>query len=403
MAPVSPQPAESAHPRLRSDLEVAVQHEAGRKWVVVRNPSTDRYHRMSPAAIAVLRRLDGRTTVAELVDEGGPGTRADAIQKVVDRARRAGLFEGVEAARADVGLLARALLFKVWTFDPTRLLAVVEPWLRPLFSRWGVAVLTAGVVLCTGLILHRHAQFAASLRTFDRLDGWLAGYACLFLATLVHEAGHAVACRRYRGAVREAGVMVYLFMPMAYTDISASWLFDKRNHRFVAALGGVYCEAFLLCATVVAWATTAPYGNANQLAFVVMLLIGVRLVANLLPVLRLDGYWVLADWVGIPNLRPKAFFRLLTMLGPRWSWSTRPSRTESRVLLAYGLLSTASVAAAFAGIAVGLWHLLAGLRFGTEIFWISIAAASFAVVVSLLRNATALQASYGAAEYGVCR
>lgn len=60
---VDPPQGESAPPSLREDLKVAVQMDGGRKWFVLHNPSTGRYHRLSPAALALLRRLDGRTAV----------------------------------------------------------------------------------------------------------------------------------------------------------------------------------------------------------------------------------------------------------------------------------------------------------------------------------------------------
>jgi putative peptide zinc metalloprotease protein len=405
--------AEERLPRLRPDLDVAPQREGERNWFVLHNPSTGRYHRLSPAALAVLRRLDGRTPIAALdADVGGQqgGARARAIREVIARAEQAGLLEISGAAapaarRRQVAAhgepgprsVGRALLFRVCAFDPARLLAIIEPWLRPLFSRWGAALLAAGIIAASALILTRAAQFFASLKALGYFDNWVLGYACVSVATLVHEAGHAVACRRYGGPVREAGVMLYLFMPMAYTDVSASWMFADRRHRIVVALGGVYCEAFLWCAAVLAWYWTAPYGKANQVAFVVSLLLLLRMLANLVPLLRLDGYWVLADCVSIPNLRPKALYRLLTLLGRRWRWSRPPTAAESRVLLVYGVAAAASVAAALIGMAFGLRHLLMDVPFGQAAFWVAVAAGLTACAVSVVRGAAALRANFGVA------
>ncbi|MDX3763310.1 hypothetical protein [Streptomyces sp. AK02-04a] len=119
----------------------------------------------------------------------------------------------------------------------------------------------------------------------------LAVVSCVF-----HEVGHASACRY--GGVRP-GVMgcgIYLVWPAFYTDVTNSYRLG-RGGRIRADLGGVYFNAIFANVLVLVYLATG-----FQPLLVAILSVNLEIVQQLLPTLRFDGYYIMADLVGIPDL-----------------------------------------------------------------------------------------------------
>lgn len=124
---------------------------------------------------------------------------------------------------------------------------------------------------------------------------------CFFIGTIFHELGHAAAARYYKSNVGKIGIGLYLFMPVAYTDLSSIWNLERKK-RIVVNLGGFY---FSLLYTSVIWIMAMITGNSNFR--IVNILILLTMFFNLNPLLRMDGYWILCDYVGIVNLNKKVY------------------------------------------------------------------------------------------------
>jgi hypothetical protein len=138
----------------------------------------------------------------------------------------------------------------------------------------------------------------------------LAGLLC-FLTLPFHELGHGAACRHYGTPHGALGFALYYVFPRFYTDTSETWSLG-RWQRVVVDLGGVYFQ--LLAATVFALAYLAT-GQAAWGPAVWM--VDVSILYNLKPYLRVDGYWILTDIVGIldPYQRVKEYLKHLFSRG----------------------------------------------------------------------------------------
>lgn len=122
-----------------------------------------------------------------------------------------------------------------------------------------------------------------------------------FLGTVVHELGHASAARYYDADVGKMGIGIYLFMPVAYTDLSSIWKLNRKK-RVVINLGGFYFSlvyASVLC--LIGWIS----GHTNLIITNIIILITMVMNAN--PLLKMDGYWVLCDAFGIVNVNKKMY------------------------------------------------------------------------------------------------
>ena len=133
----------------------------------------------------------------------------------------------------------------------------------------------------------------------------------LFAGTVLffHEMGHAAACHRFGAKFGDIGFGFYLLSPVMYADVSDIWKL-KPYKRVIVNLSGIYIE--LLIATILVLIFYITQTN-DYLVF--SSAISLSLLTNLNPFLRYDGYWVLSDMIGVPNLRMtsnrilKTFFR----------------------------------------------------------------------------------------------
>ena len=191
--------------------------------------------------------------------------------------------------------------------DPDHWLDMTMPLVRPFFTFAGFvawcALVGTGLVL---LVLHWPEL------TSDVTDRVLASenIAIVFLVypviKLFHEMGHAYAVKRWGGAVHEVGLMLLIFIPVAYVDASSSTAFVQKHRRIVVGAAGILVELALAAIAMIVWVNASP-GIVRIVCFNVMLIGSVStLVFNGNPLLRFDGYYILSDLLEIPNLGSRA-------------------------------------------------------------------------------------------------
>lgn len=139
---------------------------------------------------------------------------------------------------------------------------------------------------------------------------WAVVWALVTATTLVHELGHFFVAAHYGVRSRSIGVALFYVQPAAYTDVTNSWLVRKQA-RIAIALGGLLFQSFLLLAGYTAWRIT----SMSLLGWYCLLSLG-WMAFNLMPFVRLDGYWVLSFALDEPNLRQRAFGQLIHWFVP---------------------------------------------------------------------------------------
>ncbi len=199
---------------------------------------------------------------------------------------------------------SRSYIHTSITVLPATLVQRLAARLAGLFAAplvWAVSLLTVAV-LADLFVFHQVG--GTQLRSLDltALD-LLMGYACIVAVLLFHELGHAAGMRHVGQPPQEIGFGFYLIFPVFFANVSNAWLVDRKS-RFVVNLGGIY---FQMLATVVLYAGIALTSGHTQawltLAFKSNLATAIFV---LIPFIRNDGYWLLADFLGLHDLYQRA-------------------------------------------------------------------------------------------------
>ncbi len=224
------------------------------------------------------------------------------------------------------------------------------------------------------LTVHHH-RLAASSSNILAANNWLWLAVVWVLLKVIHECGHAVACKRWGGEVREAGVLFILLAPLAYVDVTSSWRLRSKWDRVAVAAAGMYVELFLAAVAAILWARLVP-GVMSQICLNVMMTASVMTVLfNANPLMRFDGYYILSDLLEMPNLYGtgqayvkhivrRLVFGLPSTDPAESGWRGTFARTYGiaswwwRLLVFWGLVLTAATLLDGAGILLSLVALL---------------------------------------------
>ena len=363
------------------------------------DPLSGRVHRFNPVAYQVIGLLDGERTMQEMWEAalerlGDEAPSQDEVIRVLAQLHAGDLLQAelppdfAELGTRGSRIRRRRLLqyatnplsLKLPLFDPDRLLERLLPFYAPLFSRAGalawLAVVGIGVVLA--------AEHWRDL-TADLTDRVLAPQNLLLLGLVFplvkacHELGHACAVKAWRGAVHEMGIMLLVLVPIPYVDASAASALPDKRRRVVVGAAGMMVELVLATIALVAWLNLQP-GLLRAVMYDVIFIAGVStLLFNANPLLRFDGYYILADLVEIPNLRARAaallrYFADRYLLGVADAAPPAVTGAERAWLVAFGVASAVYrvfIALAIAvflagkyllvGVVLALWAVGAGL------------------------------------------
>jgi putative peptide zinc metalloprotease protein len=351
-------------PRLRSHVQLHRQSFREQVWYVIQDHATGRFHRFSPAAHFMIGLMNGKRTIAEIWQLAGDRLGDDLpsqgeVIQLLAKLHHADVMhcdvppDVAEVARRSDTVRRKTTLqsvknpmaVRIPLIDPDRFLTATMPLVRPLLG-WPGLCLWLGVV-GYGVMLAGIHWSALTEDVVDRVMS-VENLALLVVAyplvKAIHELGHGYAAKRWGAEVHDIGVMFLVLFPVPYVDASAASAFPNKWPRALVGAAGILVEVFLAALGMIVWVDLEP-GIVRAFAFNVMLIAGVStLLFNGNPLLRFDGYYVLADLVEIPNLGARSN-RYLLYLIQRYLFGVQDVETpvtapgERGWFLAYGLAS----------------------------------------------------------------
>lgn len=349
----------STLPKFRTDLTIRAQDTNSGRYFIVKDTISGQFFRLREVEEFISRQLDGETTFdvvrARVRDKFEAELEPQTLRTFAEHLRFSGLLEGSNASSGHRGRIRGSLLYlRFKILDPTWIFDRVSPWIRFLFTPYFLAF--SGVSILFAAALARINQ-GDVLQGFVRL--WQPSsipllVAFSFITVGFHEFAHGLTCRYFGGAVDEIGFLLVYFQPALYCNVSDAWLFPEKSKRLWVAFAGPFFELFLWSFAVLVWRATEADNFINQCALAVVAISGVKTLFNFNPLIKLDGYYMLSDFLEIPNLRQNSFRRLGNLLrgfaGKKVPPEEGVTQREGRIYLFYGLIA-----------AVGSFALLGGL------------------------------------------
>ncbi len=180
-----------------------------------------------------------------------------------------------------------------------------------LFRPWVVVPVVAAFLVVVAWVVGSRGLGAGARQLLYSPGLLLATFALTVVSASFHEFGHAAACRYSGGRPGAMGCGLYLVWPAFYTDVTDAYRLDRRG-RLRTDLGGLYFNALFALATFGVWAVT----DVDALLLLIPLQV-LQMVHQLLPVVRLDGYHILSDLVGVPDLFARIKPTLLSLVPGR--------------------------------------------------------------------------------------
>ncbi|MEQ1824856.1 MAG: biotin/lipoyl-binding protein [Pirellula sp.] len=357
-------PVEGLCLEFRKDL-IVIPQEADEQssYFVVEDPVAGRFFRLGKAEVLFAEQLDGQTTLRDAFANlssafrGHPLTEEDSIQlakwlaemelAVAPGSKQHESMQGRCSVHSRRQRQTRwnplALRMGLWNPDAT--LEASLPYVRFLFHRSSVVVWGCFLLLGATCVAWNWNRFqATSTSIFSVENGsWLA--TAWLLLKLIHECAHAMTCKRFGGTVGECGIQCSWFVPMPYVDVTSCWRFGSRWPRIAVALAGMYAEIWIASIAAIVWAATHA-GSVNHLAYNLVWMASVTtLLFNANPLMKLDGYYAFADWLGLQNLYQRGQRSVRELLAS-WAFGLNAAQVEHEprgewITRIYGWLSLA--------------------------------------------------------------
>lgn len=375
--------------RLRSDIRWKLSDEAtGKVWIAT-DPLSRTHFQCSEQDYQILQWLESSSSIDSLVNRFHETFRprrltTTALVSFLSQCLSAGVVRGTIPSRTDLtrprvqsqtdtapvfGLVRSCAQFVLKLFqlrfslgNPDRFIQfAAQPFLL-LFGWPGFAMCTIVMVASGYLVLMRFTEFVSCLPTWSiiRSPSALIGFGFVFVVTrVIHEFGHAVACKRFGVPCKDIGLLLSFGMICPYVDITDAWSVGSRRKRIVIALGGIYFEAIVAAIAGIAWCFTVESWMHDLFFRIMLVSSATTLLFNANPFLKYDGYFVLSDCIGMQNIRERAWQAFDALCEGR----VINSLFESVGLSIYFLLALANRFSMSIGLAVFLyalacqWHL----------------------------------------------
>jgi CRP-like cAMP-binding protein len=348
-------------PKLADDVEIKeFRLRWGNDYAMIANPRDLIHYRLEPGELEVVRLMDGTRSVKEIVVERFRESGDLDLSAVADLVRELDEGNFLERRYADVdAALARSLhptsVPRAKAREFARTLSIdwknaerLVKWfyrhgLRWFFRPW--AQVLSGLLAVAGF-----AAFIALVRsgrfTFAGA-GAAEGLIILgmnYFLTFIHELGHAVVLVHYGRRVKSAGFMIFFGSPAFFVESSDGLMMDS-GRRIIQAFAGPYAE-MIVAGTASIVALAFPASPAAPILYTFALINYFVLFLNLIPLLELDGYWILSDVIQVPDLRPRSLAFVRHDLWHKLKTRDRFTLQETGLAL-YGIVGVAFTAFAF--------------------------------------------------------
>ena len=312
--------------QLNREASVLPQHYGKEAFFQIEIPATSKFVRLGYREYVFVSLLDGATTLAGALAESSQVLQQDALseheaKQLIDNLLEQGVvrFAG-KLERPDVEPEPRHednsqlhWLQKINPFwmkfpltsllkNPNQILDTILPTVAWCFHPAGLAAML--ILIITGVLtaFTYSDELVKSSQGLLVFENWIALILTWVVLKIIHELAHALCCRYHGGQVPESGIVLILFAPMAYVDVTSSWKFRERWKRMAVAAAGMFAELCIASLALLIWLQSDSPEIRHQLMNVMVTASVSTLLFNANPLMRFDGYFLLSDAIKLPNL-----------------------------------------------------------------------------------------------------
>jgi putative peptide zinc metalloprotease protein len=316
-------------PRIEPGVTFREHLEDGERIVRVYFPSTGLMYRLTWQQWSLARLFDGNrsyATIAELYSQQ-MGTYYDeqTVFEFASELETSGfwykteqeknvlfLLQSKEERRKNLKAKSRYTDLSMITFpafNPDGFLNWLYARTKFIYTRWFTALTSVAFLFTLGLTLSHWSEIGRDTAEFYNFtDKTFADIVVLYFLGIfvvaVHEFAHAHACKHAGGRVPAMGFALIFLTPAFYTDTTEGAVMGTRSQRLVISLAGIWAELMVCSVATPIWWLTAPDTVIHEGAYFMMMLTGiVSLVVNWNPLIKLDGYYMLCEIIGISELK----------------------------------------------------------------------------------------------------
>lgn len=316
-------------PRVDPGITFREHMEDGERIVRVYIPSTGLMYRLTWAQWVLARLFDGMrsyATIAEMYSqEMGTSFNEQTVYEFAADLEAAGfwyrtqqeknvllLLQSKEERRKNLKANNRFGDLSIITFpafNPDGFLNWLYPKTRFIYTRWFTILTLVAFAFSLGITVSHWSEIGRdTLEFYNFADRTVADMAVLYLLGIfvvaIHEFAHAHACKHAGGRVPAMGFALIFLTPAFYTDTTEGAVMGARSQRLVIALAGIWAELMVCSIATPIWWLTAPDTMIHEGAYFMMMLTGiVSLIVNWNPLMKLDGYHMLCEIIGIAELK----------------------------------------------------------------------------------------------------
>jgi putative peptide zinc metalloprotease protein len=246
-------------------------------------------------------------TFAEMMEDAGfwyqsPQEKNIALmQKLRERRKK--------HKKAKTGDMARIVVAQ---WDADALVEIAHRKLQFVYTAWFTALTLVLFSFMTWIFITHWSEIGVDTLKYytftEKSSVDLAEFWILFLImAFFHESAHALTCKHYGGGVHGTGFQLIYLSPAFFVDVTEAWVYANRFQRVITMLAGIWTE-LIICgvATLIWWGTPAG-GPIHDLAYKVVLITGIAVVLmNLNPLIKLDGYYILSETLGIDEIKERS-------------------------------------------------------------------------------------------------
>lgn len=315
--------------KVRPDLQIYEQKYEGKTFHVVKDPVCLRYYRFNKQEHFVFKLFDGEHTLEQVRDrfEGEFPPQRLEYQDLEVFARQlvtAGLVQHEQQGAGKhlferrakqrrfkrFTALTNILYLKIPVFDPDRILNWMYKYTAWIFTTWFLALSVMFIMSAVVHVLLHFDTFNSKLpayQEFFSLNSVMYMWISLGVVKIIHEFGHGLSCKAFGGESHEMGILLMCLSPALYCNVTDAWTLADKWKRIIISFAGIYVELMIAAAATFVWWYTPQYPVVNNIALCVMVLCSVSTIMfNANPLMKFDGYYILADWIEVPNLREKS-------------------------------------------------------------------------------------------------